>query len=148
MGLNLNISSMGVPPRCIKRAYPFISEALTISPSNKEPSQVYIKYLQRPPIDQGATQPTLRMIVRLSDLSQVFEKFIFKVLSSYIEKHNILFQYQFGFRKGHSTSRAITELTDTLRKAIDSNLYTCGVILDFSKAFDTINHEILLNITF
>lgn len=76
------------------------------------------------------------MIVRLSDLSQVFEKLIFKLLSSYIEKHNILFQYQFGFRKGHSTSQAINELIDTLRKATDSNLYICGVF--------SVNHEILL----
>ena len=46
--------------------------------------------------------------------------------------------------KGHSTAQAIAELTDTLRKAIDKNLYTCGIFLDFSKAFDTVNHEILL----
>ena len=65
-------------------------------------------------------------------------------LNSYIEKQNILFQYQFGFRKGHSTAQAIAELTDTLRKAIDNNLYTFGNFLDFSKAFDTVNHEILL----
>ena len=73
---------------------------------------------------------------------------MFKQLSSYIEKHNILFRYQFGFRKGHSRSQAITELTDTLGKAIDSNLYTCAVFLDFSKAFDAVNHEILLSITY
>ena len=73
---------------------------------------------------------------------------MFKQLSNYIEKHNILFRYQFGLRKGHSRSQAITELTDTLRKAIDSNLYTCGVFLDFSKAFDAVNHEILLSITY
>ena len=73
---------------------------------------------------------------------------MFKQLSNYIEKHNILFRYQFGFRKGHWRSQAITELTDALRKAIDSNLYTCGVFLDFSKAFDAVNHEILLSITY
>lgn len=39
---------------------------------------------------------------------------------------------------------AICELTNTLGKAIDNNLYTCGVLWDFSKAFDTVNHEILL----
>ena len=74
--------------------------------------------------------------------SQVFEKLIFKQLDSYIEKQNILFQDQFGFRKGHLTAQAIAELTDTLRKAIDNNLYTCGI---FWFSFDTVNHEILLN---
>ena len=43
------------------------------------------------------------------------------------KKQNILFQYQFGFRKGQSTAQAKAELTDTLRKAIDNNLYTCGI---------------------
>lgn len=64
-----------------------------------------------------------RPIATLSVVSQVFEKLIFKQLNSYIENKNILFQYQFGFRKGHSTAQAIAELTDTLRKAIDNNLY-------------------------
>ena len=54
------------------------------------------------------------------------------------------FEYQFGFRKGRSTAQALTEITDTLRKAIDNNLYTCGIFLDFLKAFDTVNHSILL----
>ena len=69
---------------------------------------------------------------------------IFKQLTNYIEKLAILFQYQFGFRNGHSTAQAITQLIDTLRKAIDSNLCTCGISLGFSKAFDTVNHRILL----
>ena len=41
--------------------------------------------------------------------------------------------------------KAITEITETLRKSIDENLYTCGVFIDFAKAFDTVNHNILLN---
>ena len=47
-------------------------------------------------------------------------------------------------KDNHSTVEAITEITNTLRKAIDNNLYTCGVFLDFSKAFDAVNHMILL----
>ena len=68
---------------------------------------------------------------------------IFKQLSNYIEKQDILYKFQFGFRKSHSAALAICELTNTLRKAIDNNLYTCGVFLDFSKIFDTVNHAIL-----
>lgn len=71
---------------------------------------------------------------------------MYNQLINYIEKHKITFQFQFGFRrKGHSTVQAITEITDTLRKAINDNLYTCGVFLDFSKAFDTVNYTILLS---
>ena len=65
-------------------------------------------------------------------------------LVNYLEKHKILYEFQFGFRKGHSTSQAIAEIADNLRNAIDNNLYSCGVFLDFSKAFDTVNHAILL----
>ena len=65
-------------------------------------------------------------------------------LVNYLEKHKILYEFQFGFRKGHSTSQAIAEIADNLRNAIDNNLYSCGVFLDFSKAFDTVNHTTLL----
>ena len=57
-----------------------------------------------------------------------------------MNKHGILYEFQFGFRKGHSTSQAIAEIADNLRNAIDDNLCSCGVFLDFSKAFDTVNH--------
>ena len=81
-----------------------------------------------------------------STFTQIFEKCIYNQLINYIEKHQIIFQFQYGFRKAHSTAQAITEITNTLRKAVDNNLYTCGVFLDFPKAFDAINHTILLSI--
>ena len=63
---------------------------------------------------------------------------------SFIEKQKILNDCQFGFRKGHSTEQAIIEITDNLKCAIDNNPYSCGVFLDFAKAFDTVDHSILL----
>ena len=58
----------------------------------------------------------------LSTFTQIFEQCIYNQLINYIKKHKIIFQFQFGFRKGHSTAQAITEITNTLRKAIDDNL--------------------------
>ena len=74
----------------------------------------------------------------------VFEKLVYNQLNSFIEKNNIIYNYQFGFRKKHSTEQAILELTDNLKLAIDNKQITCGLFLDFSKAFDTVNHNILL----
>ena len=85
-----------------------------------------------------------RPISTLSTPNQIFEKLVCKQLVNYLEKHEILFEFQFGFREGHSTSQATAEIADYLRKAINDNLYSCGVFLDFSKAFDTVNHAILL----
>ena len=99
------------------------------------------------PLDKGGegTDPSnYRPISTLSALAQIFEKPICKQLVEYLEKHNILYEYQFGFRKGHWTAQAIAEIADNLRKAIDNNSYSCGVFLDCSKAFNTVNHKILL----
>ena len=66
-------------------------------------------------------------------------------LISYIPKHKILFEYQFGFQKGNSTHMALITLVDIVTEAQDNRDYVVGVFLDFSKAFDTVDHSILLD---
>ena len=74
------------------------------------------------------TDPTnYRAIAILSPLSQVLEKLVYDQLYSFLEKSEILYKYQFGFRKNFSTEQAIPELTDKLKDAIDKNELTCGI---------------------
>ena len=150
MNINLKKSTIGIPQLCIKLAYNYISEALTLI-SNESLCQGIVpdslKVSKVTPVDKGGSptdKSNFRPISTLSALTQVFEKLVYKQFINYIEKHDILFQFQFGFRKGHSTAQAVSEIADSLRNAIDSNLFTCGVFIDFSKAFDTVNHQILL----
>ena len=66
-------------------------------------------------------------------------------LSKFLDKFYCLIKKQFGFRNAHSTSHALISITEEIRKALDNNEFSCGVFLDFQKAFDTINHKILID---
>ena len=66
---------------------------------------------------------------------------------SFIEKHEILYLNQYGFRKKHSTILALITLTDKIKQVIDNGEYAIGIYLDLKKAFDTVNHDILLKKT-
>ena len=76
-------------------------------------------------------------------LSKVFEKVMYNRLIKFLEKISIVYEYQFGFRRKRSTHFALITLIDKLTQAIENGEYVKGVFLDFSKAFDTVNHEIL-----
>lgn len=85
-----------------------------------------------------------RPISMLSQLSKIFEKLIAKRITHYLMKFNLLTDCQFGFREGYSTNTAIIDIYDELLSNRDKKMHTCAIFLDFQKAFDSVDHRILL----
>ena len=78
-------------------------------------------------------------------LSKMFEKLMCTRLDSYLKSNNILCTIQVGFLKNLNTSDAIIEFLDYVYSSLDKKQSTIAVYLDFSKAFDTVNHDILMS---
>ena len=85
-----------------------------------------------------------RPISLLPSLSKIFERVIFDQLLAYFTNNNLLCLNQFGFRPGHSTELAALRLVDHLITEMDRNRVPTNIYIDLSKAFDTLNHSILL----
>ena len=114
--------SSGKYPQCLKYA--------NVIPIHKEDSL----------LDPG----NYRTISLLSNIYKIFEKILHYRLSSFLDNNHCLYNAQYGFRKKHSTTQALLHLTETIRNAIDNGKYACGAFVDLQKAFDTVDHSILL----
>ena len=86
-----------------------------------------------------------RPISLLSIFDKIFEKILCKRLISFLERNRILYCHQYGFRKFYSTLLALIEVTDLIKRFLDEKQYVIGIFIDFRKAFDTVNHDILLD---
>lgn len=85
----------------------------------------------------------LRPISLLPIFSKVLEKIVYTQINEYFSNHNIIPKHQSGFRKAHSTTTALLNLHDAVIRNLDNKLATVLIMLDFSKAFDTISHELM-----
>src|SRR6218665_1859790 len=86
-----------------------------------------------------------RPISVLPYFSKILEKLMATRLSTYLENFALLSPAQFGFQRGKSTYMALLEMQTSISEAMNFNKYSLGVFFDISKAFDTVNHTLLIN---
>ena len=75
---------------------------------------------------------------------KILERITYNRLYSYLTENNILFNKQFGFRAGHSTENALLPLVDQISNTFNDKNYLLGIFIDLSKAFDTVDHKLLI----
>ena len=85
-----------------------------------------------------------RPISVLSFFSKVYEKIVYNHVLDFVDDNNVLYDYQYGFRHSHSTQQAIITLIDRISKSLDKGDIAIIILLDLKKAFDTVDHRILL----
>ena len=88
-----------------------------------------------------------RPISILSQINKIFEKLMYNKINSYLEKYHLISDKQFVFRQNFSTSLAISNIYEKLIQTIqnsDKGMYTCCIFFGLTKAFDTVNHDVLL----
>ena len=74
-----------------------------------------------------------RPISLLSNFNKVFEKLIYVRMSSFIDKHDLLYTAQYGFRKSHFTQHAILDIVNTIQSNMDKGYYSCGIFIDLKR---------------
>ena len=139
--------------------FPLLSN-ISISPSIFEP----LRYISNLSIEKGIFPDQLKIakvtplfkkgdnvlmdnycpISVLPCFSKVLERIIYSRLYSFFSENNILYKKQFGFQKQHSTDHAIVYLVNEILNSFENNCYTLGVFIDLTKAFDMVDHNILL----
>ena len=111
----------------------------------KYPSKLKVSKVTPVFKDDDDTDPNnYRPISILSIFNRIFEKLMCKRLVNFIEKHNLINNAQYGFRTGFSTNHAILDIISSIQSNMDKKRFSCAVFINLKKAFDTVDHSILL----
>ena len=94
--------------------------------------------------NERALTENYRPISLLITISKILEKVVYKQTYSFLQKHGLLYNSQYGFQSAHSCENAIAELVGHVIKSQELGKYTATLFLDLSKAFDTLEHRVLL----
>ena len=140
-----------VPVRIFKQICPHIIEPLTKIINKCFTEGVFPDCFKTGRITQifksgDPTNPSnYRPITSLPYLSKLFETCLCTRLTSYFEKFSLFSSSQFGFRRNMSTSDALINLTNSVYSSLNSRKHCANILIDYSKAFDTVNHSILID---
>ena len=145
-----NNKSSDIPIRVIKKSVHVYSESLSqyfniLMRAGKFPDT--LKLGKVTPVFKKGNPELLgnyRPVSTLPIFGKIFEKIIYSRIYKYAISQNILNENQFGFRQSHSTSHAVNFSVSLIQEAIRKNKHVIGIFIDLSKAFDTIDHKILL----
>ena len=80
----------------------------------------------------------------LSIFNRIFEKIMSNRLKVFLNKHDIFYKSQYSFRERRSTEHAILDIVSKIQANVDLSMFSCGIFIDLQKAFDTVDHSILL----
>jgi hypothetical protein len=137
--------------RNLKLIFPYISDTVLKIVNKSFRTGIFpdiLKIARVIPIHKGGSKDKLinyRPISVLSSFSKIIERLMFNRMCNFIEKYHILSDTQFGFRKNRNTELAVLNAVNYITKALDNDVPVVGLFADLSKAFDTIDHSILLD---
>jgi len=146
-----SVGTDSIPIGFIRMLLPFVLPVITricnsiITKSSFPVHWKTAKVLPRHKKSRHHTLNDYRPISILPSISKVLERMVKWQISEHLKENDLLFEFQSGFRAGYSTASALLKVTNDIRTNLSKNVATVLLLLDFSKAFDSVSHRLLLS---